>query len=217
MASKSDKNKERLEELQTSLRKAYLTRGKFPKDYLQEALKLAYKNTGDFYADDHEPDDESDLARSITKEIFKVCVSCAENLLPVIVFVNDVLKVPPTKTFLDIYRRVCIRDSAKFKSQKHSPEFQKYRDNIIKGENIIKDEKTQKIIAQKIGAFWGFIFQNVLPYERYPKSVRIGTLGVKTASRFELQDIDKIKNAESLEIVEKLNLKLDMMEGEETK
>ena len=217
MASKSDKNKERLEELQTSLRKAYLTRGKFPKDVLQEALKLAYKNTGDFYADDHEPDDESDLARSITKEIFKVCVSCAENLLPFIVFVNDVLKVPPTKTFLDIYRRVCIRDSAKFKSQKHSPEFQEYRDNIIRGENIIKDEKTQKIIAQKIGAFWGFIFQNVLPYERYPKSVRIGTLGVKTASRFELQDIDKIKNAESLEIVKKLNLKLDMMEGEETK
>ena len=236
MASKSEENKELLKVLQASLRIAYREGRGFPKKELQDALKLAYKNTGDFYA--NAQDDESDLNVSIVKDIFKVCVSCAENLLPVIVFVNDVLKVPPTKTFLDIYRRVCIRDSAKFKSQKHSPEFQEYRDKIESG----KDDAIEAPVAQKIGAFWGFIFQNILAYERYPKNVRIGTLGVKTASRFEKKDIDinkenidkkyYEKNKEDyeknkkiirdgivslMEIRKTLTSKWDMMEGEETK
>ncbi len=234
--SKKDKNKIDLKVSQALLRIAYSEGRGFPKDELQKALKLAYKNTGDFYANDQ--DDESDLNLSIVKDIFKVCVSCAENLLPFIVFVNDVLKVPPTKTFLDIYRRVCIRDSAKFKSQKHSPEFQEYRDKIESG----KDDAIEAPVAQKIGAFWGFIFQNILAYERYPKNVRIGTLGVKTASRFEKKDIDINKEkididkeefdkeeyekkkktvadgiVSLMKIRKDLTSNWDMMEGEETK
>ena len=210
MESKSTKNKERLKELEDSLRTAYSEKRKFPESDLQEALKLAYKNTGNFYYD--EEVDDSDYSR-IVKDIWEACVYCAENFLPFIVFSNDVLKVPPTKTFLDIYQKMYEGNNINFKNRKHSQAPKNYQEEIKTG----KYEFEEATIARKIGAFWGFIFQNILPYERYPKNVRIGTLGVKTASRFELRNIDCIENAERLKPAEYLIPKRNEKEGEGTK
>ena len=90
-------------------------------------------------------------------DVWKACMDCVEHVLDKIIFANDVLEIPPTKTFLEFYVMM-------------------YPDK--------KNRKFERVEAQQIGAFWGFVFQNCLKYERYKNSVQINTLGIKTASRF---------------------------------
>lgn len=89
--------------------------------------------------------------------VWDACMDCVEHFLDKIIFANDILEIPPTKTFLELYVMM------------HPNE---------------KNRKFERVEAQQIGAFWGFVFQNCLKYERYKNSVQINTLGIKTASRF---------------------------------
>jgi len=113
--------------------------GKIANGELQEA----YRNTGDFEIK--------------MKDVWDACNYCVENFLDKIVFANDVLGIPPTKTFLEIFGRM--------NSANKKPPFTGAE-------------------AQKIGAFWGFVFQFCMGYIRDEKAVSINTLGIKKASRF---------------------------------
>jgi hypothetical protein len=92
-------------------------------------------------------------------DVWHACMDCVEHVLDKIIFANDVLEIPPTKTFLEFYKMMY--------PNKVTPNF-----------------KFDRVQSQQIGAFWGFVFQNCLKYERYKNSVQINTLGIKTASRF---------------------------------
>ena len=108
-------------------------------------LEKTYKNTGDF--------------KLTMPDVWDACIYCAENYLDKIIFANDILSIPPTKTFLEFYKII----------------------NPSVSNGAIHFTGTQ---SQKIGAFWGFVFQFVLGYKRYEKAVPVNTLGVKKASRF---------------------------------
>ena len=105
-------------------------------------LEKTYKNTGDF--------------KLTMPKVWAACIYCTENFLDKIIFANDVLCIPPTKTFLEFYKIMHPSDDTQFIG-------------------------TQ---SQKIGAYWGFVFQFVLGYKRYEKAIPVNTLGVKKASRF---------------------------------
>ena len=108
-------------------------------------LEKTYKNTGDF--------------KLTMPDVWDACIYCAENYLDKIIFANDILCIPPTKTFLEFYKLI----------------------NPSVSNGAVQFTGTQ---SQKIGAFWGFVFQFVLGYKRYEKAVPVNTLGVKKASRF---------------------------------
>ena len=108
-------------------------------------LEKTYKNTGDF--------------KLTMPDVWDACIYCAENYSDKIIFANDILSIPPTKTFLEFYKII----------------------NPSVSNGAIQFTGTQ---SQKIGAFWGFVFQFVLGYKRYEKAVPVNTLGVKKASRF---------------------------------
>ena len=108
-------------------------------------LERTYKNTGDF--------------KLTMPDVWNACIFCVENYLDKIIFANDILCVPPTKTFLEFYKLI----------------------NPSVNSGSFQFTGTQ---SQKIGAFWGFVFQFVLDYKRYEKAVPVNTLGVKKASRF---------------------------------
>ena len=108
-------------------------------------LEKAYKNTGDF--------------KLTMPDVWDACIFCTENYLDKIIFANDILCIPPTKSFLELYKMI----------------------NPSVNNSAFQFTGTQ---SQKIGAFWGFVFQFELGYKRYEKAVPVNTLGVKKASRF---------------------------------
>lgn len=110
-----------------------------------EGLALVYRATKEF--------------KKNQNDVWDVCMDCVEHFLDKIIFANDVLEIPPVKTFLELYK-------IKYPNKEE------------------EDFKFKRVEAQQIGAFWGFVFQNCLQYERHKNSVRINTLGVVTASRF---------------------------------
>ncbi len=114
------------------------------------------------------------------QDVWKACKYCVEHYLPYIRFANDVLKIPPTKTFLDILKQM-YSDKNKGTVKFADPEA------------VLKKIKAGKFTferkdAQKIGAFWGYIFKEKLGYKRVEKPVRINTFGITSASLFEKGD-----------------------------
>ena len=53
-------------------------------------LERTYKNTGDF--------------KLTMPDVWDACIFCTENYLDKIIFANDILCIPPTKTFLEFYK-----------------------------------------------------------------------------------------------------------------
>ena len=70
---------------------------------------------------------------------------------------NDLLGVPPTKSFLLYYRR----------------------DKDL-GEDYVLEDPT---IRQALGALWGFVFKSVLGYKAQ-KKVSVKLLGIQSATKF---------------------------------
>jgi len=71
------------------------------------------------------------------------------------ILANDLLDVPPTKSFLLLYK------------------------DILEG----KGEITNQSLKQAIGSYWGYVFTNVLNMQSLKKA-RVGILGISTATVF---------------------------------
>ena len=124
------------------------------------------------------------------KDVWEAFKYCVDHYLPYIVFANDVLKVPPTKTFLELFRQM---HSVKNKGMVEFSDNEDVQGKILKESNVEKEEEYKFAAkdAQKIGAVWGYVFQEILGYKRVEKPVRINTFGVKAASVFEKEDAGK--------------------------
>jgi len=91
----------------------------------------------------------------VVYDFFEKCISSPE-VLQEVVFANDILGVPPVKTFLLLFQKVS---------------------------NGTKNFSTSE--AQQIGALWGFVFRFCLGYQKAEKPVRLNNLfGIKSATLF---------------------------------
>ena len=85
------------------------------------------------------------------QEFWNICIDSLtdKELLKNIIFCNDVLKIPPIKTFLTFYRDDFIRLTG--------------NDQAI----------LSRVLKQSIGAFWGMVFKFVFGYRNQRSGVSV--------------------------------------------